>query len=162
SRVWSDRSFPLLRYTLGGIAANINRSTTEGHGPTGLGTSFNQSTNTSAGVTYPVALRQLVPIPMPFTKTRVYPLPGRLLLNYGVSTTSSSAYTVLAANDSIVPSLSQQGRAANVNFGADARPWDMLTYHVEGQRNLALDGVRMEKVGFINFGRMTGWRQSFG
>jgi hypothetical protein len=61
-----------------------------------------------------------------------------------------------------VPSISQQGRAANVNFGADARPVDLLTYHVEGQRNLALSGVRLDKLGFINFGRLTGWRQSFG
>jgi hypothetical protein len=162
SRVWSDRSFPLLRYTLGGIAANINRTSTEGHAPSGLGTSFSTSTSTSAGVTYQVALRPLASIAMPLTKARLFPLPERFFWNYGVSTTQSSAYTRLAANDSIVPSISQQGRAANVNFGADARPVDMLTYHVEGQRNLALGGVRMDKLGFINFGRMTGWRQSFG
>jgi len=162
SRIWSDRSFPLLRYTLGGIAANINRTSTDGHSPTGLGTSFSTSTSTSAGVTYQLALRQLMQIPMPFTKDRFYPLPERFFWNYGVSQTSSSTYTVLAANDSLVPSNSQQGRAANVNFGLDARPVDALTYHVEGQRNLALDGVRMDHLGFINFGRMTGWRQNFG
>ena len=162
SRIWSDRSFPLLRYTLGGIAANINRTVTDGHSPTGLGTAFNTSTSTSAGVTYQVALRQLMPIPMPFTRAQLFPLPERFFWNYGVSTTKSNSYTVLAANDSIVPSISQQGRAANVNFGLDARPVDMLTYHVEGQRNLALSGVRLDKLGFINFGRLTGWRQNFG
>ena len=162
SRIWSDRSFPLLRYTLGGIAANINRTVSDGHAPTGFGTSFSTSTNTSAGVTYQVALRQLMPIPMPFTKVRFFPLPERFFWNYGVSTTQASSYTVLAANDSLVPSISQSGRAANVNFGLDARPVDALTYHVEGQRNLALGGVRLDKLGFINFGRVTGWRQSFG
>ncbi|HXS83073.1 MAG TPA: cell surface protein SprA, partial [Methylomirabilota bacterium] len=162
SRVWSDRSNALLRYTLGGIAANINRTTTEGHAPTGLGTSFSTSASTSAGVTYQVALRPLASIAMPMTKARFYPLPERFFWNYSVSQTESDAYTRLAVNDSIVPSSSQRGRAANVNFGADARPVDMLTYHVEGQRNLALGGVRLDKLGFINFGRLTGWRQSFG
>ena len=162
SRVWSDRSFPLLRYTLGGIAANINRTTSEGHTPSGLGTSFTQSTSTNAGVSYQVALRQMASIAMPLTKARFYPLPERFYWNYNVSQTEASAYTRLAVNDSIVPSVSQSGRAASVNFGADARPVDALTYHVEGQRNLALGGVRLDKLGFINFGRVTGWRQSFG
>ena len=162
SRAWSDRSNPLLRYTLGGIAANINRTTTEGHAPTGLGTSFSTSASSSAGVTYQVALRPLASIAMPMTKARFYPLPERFFWNYNVSTTQSDAYTRLAANDSIVPSISQRGRAASVNFGADARPVDMLTYHVEGQRNLAINGVRLDKLGFINFGRLTAWRQSFG
>ena len=162
SRVWSDRSNPFLRYTLGGIGANINRTTTDGHAPTGLGTSFATSASTSAGVTYQVALRQLASIAMPLTKARFYPLPERFYWNYSVSTTQADAYTRLAATDSIVPSVSQRGRAANVSFGADARPVDMLTYHVEGQRNLALGGVRLDKLGFVNFGRLTGWRQSFG
>src|SRR4029077_978682 len=103
-----------------------------------------------AGVTYQVALRSLAPMPMPFTKTRLYLLPERLYWNYAVSATQSNAYTQLAANDSIVPSIGQNGRAAGINFGADARPVDLLTYHVDGQRNLALDGVRLDHIGFIN------------
>ena len=162
SRVWSDRSNPFLRYTLGGITANINRTTTEGHAPTGFGTSFSTGTSTSAAVSYQVALRPLASIPMPLTRARLFLLPERFYWNYGVSQTEASSYTRLAVNDSIVPSVNQQGRAAGVNFGADARPVDLLTYHVEGQRNLALSGVHLEKLGFINFGRLTGWRQSFG
>src|SRR4029077_5849779 len=66
SRVWSDRSNPFLRYTLGGVSANISRTTTDGQTPTSLGTAFAKSASTSAGVTYQVALRNLVPIAMPF------------------------------------------------------------------------------------------------
>src|SRR5262249_43908488 len=111
SRVWSDRSNAFLRYTLGGVAANISRSTSDGHSPTSLGTSVSKSTNTSAGVTYQVALRNLAPVPMPFTKSRFYPLPERFYWNYAVTTTQANSFTQLAANDSIVPTSSQNGRA---------------------------------------------------
>src|SRR5262249_13219155 len=67
----------------------------------------------------------------------------------------------LSNPDSIIPSPSQNGRAASVDFGADSRPFDLITHHVEGRRNLALDGVRLDRIGFINFGRVTSWRQSF-
>jgi hypothetical protein len=157
SRVWSDRSNPLLRYTLGGLNANINRTSTDASAPT----SVSKSSNVSGAVTYQVALRQLFAIPLPFTKAQLFPLPERFYWNYGVSTTQSTAFTRQFGSDVLASSSSQNGRAANVDFGADARPVDMLTYHVEGHRNLSLDGVRMDRVGFINFGRLTTWRQGF-
>ncbi len=157
SRVWSDRSNPFLRLTLGGLNANINRSSTESTAPT----SISSSDNVAGGVTYQVALRQLMVVPLPFTKAALFPLPERFYWNYGVSTTKSTAYTREFGSDVLTQSSSQNGRAASVDFGADARPVDMLTYHVEGHRNLSLDGVRMDRVGFINFGRLTSWRQGF-
>jgi hypothetical protein len=157
SRVWSDRSNPFLRYTIGGLNANINRTTTDASAPT----SVSKSDNVSGAVTYQVTLRQLMAIPLPFTKSQLFPLPERFYWNYGVSSTKSSAFTRQFGSDVLTPSSSQNGRAANVDFGADARPVDMLTYHVEGHRNLSLDGVRMDRVGFINFGRLTTWRQGF-
>ncbi|MCE9626587.1 MAG: hypothetical protein K8R56_01575, partial [Candidatus Eisenbacteria bacterium] len=55
----------------------------------------------------------------------------------------------------------QNGRAANIDFGADTRPFDLLSHHVEGRRNLSLEGVRNEKLGGLNMGRLVSWRQSF-
>ena len=157
SRQWSDRSNPFLRYTLGGVSANISRSTTDSRSPTAL----NRSTNVSAGVTYQIAPRELLRIPLPFTKTRLYPLPERAYWNYGVSTTRSSAFTRAFGDDDLVPSSSQNGRSSNIDFGADTRPFDLLSHHIEGRRNLALEGVRLDHIGFVNFGRVVSWRQSF-
>ena len=157
SRVWTERSNPFLRYTLGGLNANIGRSTTASRSPTSL----SNSTNVTAGVTYQIAPRQLLPLPLPFTKARLYPLPERFYWNYGVSTTKSRAFTRTFGRDDLTQSSSQNGRSANIDFGADTRPFDLLSHHFDGRRNLALDGVRMERIGFINLGRLTSWRQSF-
>src|SRR5262249_46739237 len=64
SRAWSDRSNPLLRYTIGGVGANLNRTTNNTQSPTALGTAFSKSASTAAAVSYQVALRPLAPIPM--------------------------------------------------------------------------------------------------
>ncbi len=157
ARQWSDRSNPFLRYTLGGISANISRSTTDSRSPTSL----SKSTNVSAAVAYQVAPRELLRVPLPFTKTRFYPFPERAYWNYGVSNTKSDAFTRAFGSGDLIPSSSQNGRAANIDFGADTRPFDLLSHHIEGRRNLTLDGVRLDRVGFINFGRLTSWRQSF-
>ncbi len=157
SRVWSERSNPLLRYTLGGVNANISRSTSDSRFPTSL----SKSTSITAGVTYQIAPRQLLPVSLPFTKTRFFPLPERFYWNYGVTSTKSNAFTRTFGSDSLRPSSSLNGRAANVDFGADTRPFDLLSHHIEGRRNLGLDGVRLDRVGFINFGRLESWRQTF-
>lgn len=157
SRIWSDRANPFLRYTLGGINANISRSTNDARNPTGI----SKSTTVNAGVNYSIAPRQLLPVPMPFMKAKFFPLPERFYWNYGVTTTKTDAFTRTFGSDTLRPSSSQNGRAANLNFGADTRPFDLLSHHIEGQRNLALEGVRLEQIGFINFGRLTSWRQSF-
>ncbi len=157
SRVWSERSNPFLRYTVGGLTGNISRSTNDARSPTSL----SNSTNVSAAVSYSIAPRQMLPVPMPFTKTRFYPLPERFYWNYGVTTTKSSAFTRVFGTDDILPSSSQNGRAANIDFGADSRPFDLLSHHIEGRRNLSLEGVRNEKLAGLNVGRMVSWRQSF-
>ena len=157
SRAWSERSNPLLRYTIGGVAGNISRSTTDSRSPTSL----SNSTNVSAGLSYQIAPRQILPVPIPFTKTRMFPLPERVYWNYGVTTTKSSAFSRVFGSDDLVPSSSQNGRAANIDFGADTRPFDLLSHHVEGRRNLSLEGIRNEKLGSLNVGRLTSWRQSF-
>jgi hypothetical protein len=157
SRAWNDRSNPFLRYTVGGVTANIGRSTYDSRSPTAI----SKNTNVNATVGYQVAPRQLLDVPLPFTKLHLYPLPERFYWNYGVTTTKSTAFTRVFGTDSLVPSSSQNGRSANVDFGADSRPFDLLTHHFEGRRNLALDNVRQDHLGFINFGRLTGWRQTF-
>jgi hypothetical protein len=157
SRVWNERSNPFLRYTVGGITANISRSTNDARTPT----SVSNSRTVNAGVNYNVAPRSLLQIPMPFMKARFFPLPERAYWNYQVTSTRSEAFTRVFGTDSLRPSSSQNGRAASLDFGADTRPFDMLSHHIEGRRNLALDGVRQDRVGFVNFGRVTNWRQSF-
>ncbi len=157
SRVWSERANPLLRYTLGGLNANISRSMTDSRFPT----SISKSSNVTAGVTYQIAPRLLLPVPLPFTKARFFPLPERFYWNYGVTSTKSSVFTRTFGSDSLRPTNSLNGRAANVDFGADTRPFDLLSHHIEGRRNLAVDGVRLDRVGFINFGRLESWRQTF-
>ena len=157
SRVWSDRSNPFLRYTLGGITANMSRTTSDGSTPTSVA----KSTTVGAGVNYTVAPRLLLPVAMPFTKAKFYPLPERFYWNYQVTTAKNDVKSRVIGTDSLIQSSIQNARAASLNFGADTRPFDLLTHHIEGVRNLNLEGHRPEKVGFMNFGRLTSWRQSF-
>jgi len=157
SRVWSERSNPFLRYTVGGITGNISRSASDSRSPTAL----SKSRTVSGGVNYNIAPRQLLPVPLPFTKTRFFPLPERFYWHYTTTTTTSEAFTRTFGTDSLRPASSQNGRSANLDFGVDTRPFDLLSHHAEGRRNLALAGVRQEKLGGVNFGRLTSWRQSF-
>jgi hypothetical protein len=157
SRVWSERSNPFLRYTVGGLTGNISRATTDSRSPTALA----KSSNVSAGVSYQIAPRDLMPLPLPFTRTRLFLLPERVYWNYGVTKTQSSAFTRVFGTDDLLPSSSVNGRAANLDFGADTRPFDLLSHHVEGRRNLSLEGVRNDKLAGLNIGRLTSWRQSF-
>ena len=156
SRIWSERTNPLLRYTLGGITASGGRATNESSSPT----SVSNSVTTTMGVNYNVALRPLMPIPLPLTRAHLFPLPERFYWAYNSTSTESEAFTRVFGTDSLRPSSSQNGRATGIDFGMDTRPVDMLSHHIEGRRNLALEGVRNETVGGMNVGRLTSWRQS--
>lgn len=158
SRNWSARANPFLRYTLGGVTANIGRSETNNHNPNGGG----RTVGTNAGVNWNVAPRSLLTLGHKAVPFKIYPLPERVYWNYTVSETKSESYT-LAQDGSgrPVPSASTRGRTAGLNFGADTRPVDLLRHHIEGQRALNLAGVPLDHIGFINLGRLTQWRQSF-
>lgn len=157
ARNWSQRANPFLRYTVGGLTANIGRSETNSHNPSGGG----RTLGTNAGVNWNVAPRSLLTLGHKALPFKLYPLPERLYWAYTVSETKSESYT-LAQDGSgrPVPSLNTRGRTAGLNFGADTRPVDMLRHHIEGQRALNLTGVPLDHVGFVNFGRLTQWRQS--
>lgn len=158
TRNWGQRANPLLRYTLGGLTANMGRSETNSHNPTGGG----RTTGTNAGVNWNVAPRSLLTLGHKAVPFKIYPLPERLYWAYTVSETKSESYT-LAQDGSgrQVPSSNTRGRTAGLNFGADTRPVDLLRHHIEGSRALNLGGVPLDHIGFVNFGRLTQWRQNF-
>jgi len=159
SRAWSERSNPLLRYTLGGITAGYGRAQTKGRSPY----SVDSTVSTSATVNYQIAPRKLLAFGLPASKARFYLLPERAYWNYSVATSRSVSFErVGAQRDSLRLRSDNRGRSAFVDFGADSRPIDLFHHHVEARRNLTLpsDQVRMERIGFINLGRVTSWRQS--
>lgn len=157
SRTWSQRSNPLLRYTLAGLTANISRAETDTRNPTGGA----HAVGTTAGVNWSVGPRSLFVLGGKGPGLKVYPLPERVYWNYTVNQNSSETFT-LAPDGSgrRLPSASTEGRNAAVNFGADTRPVDLLRHHIEGNRALSLTGVPLDHLGFINFGRLTQWRQN--
>ena len=159
SRVWNDRSNPFLRYTVGGLTGNISRSQSDANSPT----TIQHQTSVNAGVSYQVAPRSLLSIGLPFGKAKFFPLPERVFWNYQVSQNKSSTFTrSLDGTGPPVPSSILNGRSATVDFGVDTRPVDLLSHHIEGRRALSLDpGTRLDKIGFINLGRLVSWRQSF-
>lgn len=156
SRTWSDRANPLLRYSLGGITANSSYSESDGHDPTSITSGITRSSN----VSWAVAPRNLLRIPLPFTRIGLFPLPERVFWNYTVA--SASSQTLDRQRDgSVTPRSNVASQAASIAFGADTRPVDLLHHHFDAVRNLRLPENLMEKVGFINFGRVTQWRQAF-
>ncbi len=156
SRSWSDRANPFLRYTLGGITANTLYSTSDGRDPT----SFSNGTTRSSNVSYTIAPRNLLRVPVPGTKFGIYPLPERFFWNYTV--TSQQGRTLDRQRDgSVIPRSSISSSAASISFGADTRPIDLLHHHFDAVRNLRLPDPLMEHIGFVNLGRVTQWRQSF-
>ncbi len=157
TRNWSQRANPILRYTLAGLTANIARTETDSHNPTGGG----NSSSTNAGVSWNIAPRSLLALGHKGLPFKLYPLPERVYWTYTVSQTNSEAYT-LAPDGSgrRIPSANTSGRIAGLTFGADTRPIELLRHHIEGQRALSLVGVPLDHLGFINFGRLTQWRQN--
>src|SRR5262249_40089855 len=73
SRAWSDRSNPLLRYTLGGITASYGTGNNHARDPA----TSQRSTSSSGSVSYSSALRSLLALPMPYLRARLFPLPER-------------------------------------------------------------------------------------
>ncbi|MFN8587824.1 MAG: cell surface protein SprA [Candidatus Eisenbacteria bacterium] len=158
TRAWSERTHPLLKYTVAGLTANISRSETDSRTPSAV----SSSSTTNAGVNWGVAPRQLLPIGMPLSKAKFYPLPERVYWNYQVSSSKSESFTrATDGSGDLVPSSNLKGRQATLGFGADTRPVDLITHHIEGQRALSLDNVPLDHIGFVNFGRLTSWRQNF-
>ncbi len=158
ARTWSERSNPFLRYTLGGITANISRTHSERSNPTSVDT----LRSTSAGVGYTISPRRLLPVPVPGTKYRIWPLPERFYWNYAIATQSGRTYDRRRDEaGSLVLRNATEGRTAGVTFGAATRPFDLLQHNFEARRNLTLPAHLREQIGFINLGRVVQWNQSF-
>lgn len=156
-RSWNDRSNPFLRYTVGGITANVSRSRTVSRNPSIVDT----STSVGAAVNYSITPRNLLTVSMPGTKLRLFPLPERIYWNYSLATRESRTYDRNRdSTGSLVLRNLTKGRTAFINFGADTRPFDLLHHHFEGVRNLTLSEDLTQKIGFINLGRLVSWRQS--
>ena len=157
-RTWGERSNPFLRYTLGGITANINRSGTETSSPSSVDT----SRSTAATVGYAISPRRLLRVPVPGTHFRVWPLPERFFWNYAVSTRSSRTYERRRdGSGALVLRSATVGRIAGIDFGADTRPFDLLQHSFQAKRNLTLPQNLREEIGFINLGKVVQWGQSF-
>lgn len=155
SRTWSERSNPLLRYTLGGITAGFSRTQSKSVTPSGL----DSSVATNGNVNYGIQPRRLLPLGMPGTKLKLYPLPERLYWNYSVNSRSGRSFERPVDNrDTLVLRNVTTGRTAFVDFGADTRPIDLISHHIEGRRNLALENFA--NPAFVNFGKLVSWRQS--
>ncbi len=158
SRVWTERSSPFLRYTVGGITSSIARGRSFSRAPTTLDT----TTTLSATVNYGISPRNLLSVGLPATKAKFYPLPERVFWNYSIATRESHTYDVPRDRpDSLVLRNIVKGRSATINFGGDSRPVDLIHHHFEGVRNLTLAERLRQRVGFVNFGALTSWRQSF-
>ncbi|MBI1799938.1 MAG: cell surface protein SprA [Candidatus Eisenbacteria bacterium] len=155
-RGWSERSNPLLRFTIGGITASVARTLSVARSP-----SFVDSTKTVNGaVSYSIAPRKLFSFPLPGTRARLFILPEHFFWNYTVGTRESRTYDRLSdSTRSLVLRNTIHGRTGFVAFGGDFRPVDLLHHHFEGTRNLTL-GALNQQIGFINLGRVVNWRQS--
>ena len=157
SRSWSERSNPLLRLTLGGITASIQRSEYKSRSPNMV----SNGTGVTAGVNYGISPRNLLIVRMPGMKAKLYPLPERVYWNYAVSTRVDSVYDRLRdSTGTLVLRSATRGRTGFINFGGDMRPVDLAHYHVEGVRNLTLGEGLSQHWGFVNLGRVVNWRQN--
>ncbi|MEK7824764.1 MAG: cell surface protein SprA [Candidatus Eisenbacteria bacterium] len=157
TRTWSERSNPLLRHTLGGISANLSQTRTEYRNPASVDT----ARSLAAGVGYSISPRKLLPVSLPGTRARFWPLPERFYWNYSIATRSSRTYDRLRdASGSLVLRNATAGRTASIDFGADSRPLDLLHHRFQARRNLTLPEPLREQIGFINLGRVVQWNQS--
>lgn len=158
SRAWSDRSNPFLRYTIGGIGATATLTEAENNSPTTV------STNRSfaAAVNYNVSLRRLLTFKVPGTRINVFPLPENAFWNYSLNTSRIRTFDRLQDSTGTLRERNRiDGRQATIGFGMTTRPIDLLTHQIQGTRNLTLRDDLLEKIGFINLGRVVNWRQSF-
>lgn len=155
ARQWSDRSNPLLRYTVGGLSGRYSRSQSDGRNPNGT----SNGTSSSLGVDWAIAPRNLWSAPLPLLRQRFYPLPERLNWNYVTTRTESRTFQRTPDGSGLVPSSANRGQTSTLAFGGDIRPIDLYHYHVDGVRNLNL-GELNEKLGPLNLGRVVTWRQN--
>jgi motility/secretion related protein SprA len=157
SRSWSDRSNPFLRYTLGGITANLSQTRSQYRNPTSVDT----SRSLSAGVGYSISPRKLLQIPLPGTKKQLWPLPERFYWNYSLATQSGRTYDRLRdGSGTLVLRNATVGRTASIDFGADSRPLDLFHHQFQARRNLTLPEALREQIGFINLGKVVTWNQA--
>ncbi|HEU5112139.1 MAG TPA: cell surface protein SprA, partial [Acidimicrobiia bacterium] len=143
SRTWGDRSNPLLRYTLGGFTANINRSQNELRNPT----TVSANTQTAAAVNYSIAPRQILTLGVPLTRLKIYPFPERFYWNYSFSTNEGASYN--RERDSLGTLVLRNvtnARVAGIDFGMDSRPIDMFHHSFRARRNLTLPTELLERV----------------
>ncbi len=118
------------------------------------------TTTLGATVNYDIAPRRLLSIGLPLTRLRFYPLPERAWWNYSLATTETHS-TERLRDGTLGRSLTDvNGRSAGIDFGADIRPIDPYHHHIEAHRNLTLPEPLAEGWGFVNFGRVTSWRQT--
>ena len=157
SRAWSERTNPLLRYTVGGITAGFTRSRSENRSAASVDTSRSMD----AQVGYSISPRKLLRVPLPGTKARLWPLPERFYWNYSVATQAGRTYERLRdGSGSLVLRNATNGRTASIDFGADTRPIDLLHHQFQARRNLMLPDDVREHIGFINLGHVVQWNQS--
>jgi hypothetical protein len=157
SRTWSERTNPLLRYTLGGITASLGQSRSENSNPT----TASNTRSLAALVGYSISPRKLLPVPLPGTKAKLWPLPERFFWNYSLATRSDSTFErARDGSGRLVLRNAVEGRTAGIDFGADSRPIDPLHHQFSARRNLTLPEALREQWGFINFGKVVQWNQS--
>ncbi len=158
SRTWSERSNPLLLYTIGGITGGFNQQTSHTITPSSVDT----STSFNSFVNYRQSFRRLLAIPIPgLNHVKFFPLPDQVTWSFNQSSRESRTYDRLRdSTASLVQRNATHGNAAALSFGADVRPFDMFTYHIDGLRNLTLDDAVSEHLGRINIGRVVNFRQN--
>ena len=158
SRSWGDRSNPFLRYTIGGIGASATLTEAENNSPT----TVTRNRSFAAAVSYNLSLRRLLTLRVPGTKLNFHPLPEQAFWNYSLNTNRATTFDRVQDSTGTLRQRSRiDGRQATIAFGMTSRPVDMLTHQIQGTRNLTLRDDLLEKVGFINLGRVVNWRQSF-
>src|SRR6185295_17395900 len=95
---------------------------------------------TNTYVNYRQSFRKLLAIPLPFTKGKLFPLPEQVTWGYTENKRETRSYDrVREKPDSLVQRPVAAGRAATIGFGADLRPIELISYHIDGQRNLSLE-----------------------
>ena len=159
SRNWSERSNPLLRYSIGGLTANASRSQSDNVSPTGR----SQSEYDAAAVAWGISPRRLLAIGLPGTKAKFYPLPDRIYSNYTWAQTQASTFTRAADDPTrLIPSSATNGQTAGLSMGIDTRPFELIQHHFDATRSLSLTGLeRTDRVLGLDLGRTTSWRQNF-
>ena len=156
SRVWTDRSNPFLRFWLNGLNGSVNGSSGSARSPNAIGA----QQSFGATVNYGITPRRYMPLRVPLTRFRLYPLPERAWWNYAVGTTHSTSVQRLP-DGTLAGTVSDIiGRTAGIDCGADSRWIDALHHHIEAHRNLTLPLPLLERVGPVNFGRVVAWRQA--